>query len=74
MYLNLRKKKIGYLGEELTMFEHPGDFLDDEDLEGEEWSALAIQAGYDGLFDKYYNAKTAEGIPRRHIERNEKIR
>jgi len=56
------------------MFEHPGDFLDDEDLEGEEWSALAIQAGYDGLFDKYYNAKTAEGIPRRHIERNEKIR
>ncbi|GEM_PF-6514773 len=43
----LRKRRREYE----DLFEHPAEFLDGDELEEEDWAAIAVQAGYDGTFD-----------------------
>ncbi len=57
MHFDIRKKRQEFEDQEPDLLEHAEDFLDNDDLEEEEWSALAIQAGYDGVFDEYYNVE-----------------
>lgn len=56
MHFDMKKRK--YEQADWDIFEHPADYLEGEVDEFEDdWTALAVQAGYDGVFDEQKDAE-----------------